>query len=279
MVCCREDSEDQRVKLCRKWCFTTFGPTVLIWGIWKRVSTETCRGTPTRHSWRTGGALHWNSQRQRWRWDAMAGQGVSRAKESPVLGCSWTSWMFLAGARWEMSGLDHSPQDHSRSSSHDVSVTQELEPMIEGVDEAIESAKSEVVSHPLKMEIEIEEEIKEDPKICKSCVAVCGHVLTWLQRMTKHVAKNVERNRTKSKSVCSIENISYLGKITADSLSSSANVLWKDIKEYLKDEAKKLQPLGWLDQKEIRKETQLSRILMNIWHHLGLSENRVYSQL
>lgn len=118
MVCCREDSEDQWVKLCRKWCFTTFGPTVLIWDIWKRVSTKTCRGTPTRHSWRTGGALHWNSQRQRWRWDAMAGQGVSRfAKESPVLGC----WMFLAGARWEMSGLDHSPQDHSRSSSHDVS--------------------------------------------------------------------------------------------------------------------------------------------------------------
>lgn len=196
-----------------------------------------------------------------------------KAKESPVLGCSWTSWMFLAGARWEMSGLDHSPQDHSRSSSHDVSVTQELEPMIEGVDEAIESAKSEVVSHPLKMEIEIEEEIKEDANICKSCVAVCGHVLTWLQRMTKHVAKNVERNRTKS--VCSIVNISYLGKITADSLSSSANVLVKGHQGIPQRWGKEAAATGMIRPKGNPKKgnttVKLSRILRNIWHHLAIA--------
>lgn len=122
-------------------------------------------------------------------WLAKESAGLPKNPQFWDVGCSWPGPGERCQVLTTLLKIIQDPQ---------VTTSQELEPMIEGVDEAIESAKSEVVSHPLKMEIEIEEEIKEDAKICKNCVAVCGHVLTWLQRMTKHVAKNVERNRTKS---------------------------------------------------------------------------------
>ena len=81
--------------------------------------------------------------------------------------------------------------------------------MTEEADEAVESAKSEVNSHPLNMEIEIEEEIKEDREL-----------------VTFHKSYNVLG----------------FGKLL-HTCQYGVEACFKDIKEYLKLEAKKLQPL------------------------------------
>lgn len=81
--------------------------------------------------------------------------------------------------------------------------------MTEEADEAVESAKSEVNSHPLKMEIEIEEEIKEDRDL-------------------------VRRTRV---------TMFWSWKAMQNTCQYGVEACFEDIKEYLKLEAKKLQPL------------------------------------